>query len=223
VQTELTGDAQTSYREDLQDGEILIGHGTKFREYNEAVFLIVGAGHFEFELKTGLWDKWVNATPDLYDGLIKEQWDTLSGYGKSPIVVICDSSGCTQKAYLTPVPHPYVQSRESFPAYPAPVSTPHVSLQAGELLVGTAVRFAARAYGCNTMDTTTNIPYTVFLIRGPIELDLEIDNGGWEKWVNEFVFDKNMAESLLQPKRDEVMKHANAPLVGYRECIIPPY
>ena len=137
--------------------------------------------------------------------------------------IVISSTPAPTSTNIPPTPSPYIKGYETFGAYPAsPISTPHVSLKDGELLVGTAVRFAAKAYGCNTIDTKVNIPYTVFLIRGPIELDIEIDNGGWDKWVNEFVYDNNVAESLLQPKRDEIMKHENYPLVGLVECIIPP-
>jgi hypothetical protein len=227
VHTELTGDAQKGYSVNLENGEILVGHGTvfqcHFQSYNEATFLITGTGHFDFELKTGLWDKWINVKPDSYDRLIKEQVDVLVAYGKSPIVVICDSSGCVQKGSNKSVLQPpSIKSQENFPAYPAsPVSTPHVSLKDGELLVGTAVRFAAQAYGCNTLDNETNIPYTLILIRGPIELDLEIDNGGWDKWVN--VYDNNFAKSLLTSKIIELKKHPNYSVVGHVECFIPPF
>ena len=94
IETEVTGNSQKRYSVDLQDGEILVGHGEKFQKYNSVAFLIIGAGHFDFELKTGLWDKWTNVTPDLYDELLKEQFDTLTSYDKSPIMVKCDLYGC---------------------------------------------------------------------------------------------------------------------------------
>lgn len=123
---------------------------------------------------------------------------------------------------IPPTPAPYVKGQESFHASPAYPPTPrHIVLSDGELYVGTAVRFAAYTYGCNTMDTPSNIPYTVLLIRGPIEVDVIIDNGGWDYWVN--VYDENFAKSLLEPKRDEVKRHPNYPTVGYVECIIPPF
>jgi hypothetical protein len=94
IETEVTGNSQKSYSIDLKDGEILVGHGEKFQKYNKVAFLIIGAGHFDFELKTGLWDKWTNVSPDLYDQLLKEQFDTLTSNGKSPIMVKCDLNGC---------------------------------------------------------------------------------------------------------------------------------
>jgi hypothetical protein len=94
IETEVTGNSQKSYSVDLQDEEIIVGHGEKFQKYNKVAFLIIGAGHFDFELKTGLWDKWTNVTPDLYEKLLKEQFDTLTSNGKSPIMVKCDLYGC---------------------------------------------------------------------------------------------------------------------------------
>jgi hypothetical protein len=95
-----------------------------------------------------------------------------------------------------------------------------ISLKDGELIVGTAVKFAIRAYGCNTMDVKENISYTVFLVRGPIDVEIEIYNGGWDYWTN--VHDDIFAKNLLESKRDEVKKHPNYLAVGHVECIIPP-
>lgn len=118
------------------------------------------------------------------------------------------------------------QTNTSIPAqiigqenFPDSVIRP-ISLKDGELIVGTAVQFAIRDYGCNTMDTKENIPYTVFLVRGPIDVEIEIYNGGWDYWEN--INDENFAMSLLEPKRDEVKKHPNYLTVGHVECIIPP-
>ncbi len=117
---------------------------------------------------------------------------------------------------LPPTPHPYVKEYETIPSR----VTRRVSLGAGELLVGTAVRFAVRAYNYSTMEINGSPPYTVFLIRGPIEVDVEIENGGWDYWVN--VYDENFAMSLLQSKREEVAQHWNYASVGHLEVIIPP-
>jgi hypothetical protein len=123
---------------------------------------------------------------------------------------------------IQPTSSPYIKSQRTFGAYPTyPVTRGPISLSEGELYVGTAVRFAARTYGCNTIDLKENIPYTVFLIRGPIQIDIEIDNGGWDDWVN--VYDENFAKSLLEPKVNEVKRHPNYPTVGHVECIIPPF
>ncbi len=126
----------------------------------------------------------------------------------------------TPSPTLSPIPTntktltPYIKSQESFQE-----STPrHISLDTGEILVGTAVRFGARSYGCNTMETADNIPYTVFLITGPIEVDIEIYNGGWDHWI--YVSEESFIMSLLEPKRDEVKQHPNYAVVGHVECVI---
>ena len=125
----------------------------------------------------------------------------------------------TDVATLTVIPtqSSSIVGQENFPDS----TVRKISLKDGELIVGTAVKFAVRAYGCNTMDLTQNIPYTVFLIRGPIDVEVEIYNGGWDYWTN--VFDNNFVKSLLEPKRDEVKTHPDYLVVGHVECIIPPF
>ena len=114
-------------------------------------------------------------------------------------------------------PSPYQKGYDTFGAYPAyPVTKRQVILSEGEIYVGTAVRFAARSYGCNTIDMNANIPLTAFIIRGPIQVDIEIDNGGWDYWVN--VFEDDIAKNLLVPKVNEVAAKGK-----YIECVIPPF
>jgi hypothetical protein len=122
----------------------------------------------------------------------------------------------TASPSFTPTQAAKIEGQENFPVYTAR----SISLESGEVIVGTAVQFAARAYGCNTIDKTDNIPYTIFLIRGPIKVDIEINNGGWEHWVN--VYDDGFVSNLLVPKRDEVRKYQNYLAVGHVECVISP-
>lgn len=122
----------------------------------------------------------------------------------------------TTQPAASSTPFPYHNSSETIPP---PRTTRHILLTAGELYVGTAVRFAAREYGYTTMESPGAPPYTVFIIKGPIETDIEIENGGWDYWVN--VFDDNFAEKLLEPKIEEVEQHGNYATVGHRIARIP--
>lgn len=146
---------------------------------------------------------------------------TLTPIPPTPIILptIPISPTTTDIATLesTPTQSSNIVGQENFPDS----TIRKISLKDGELIVGTAVKFAVRAYGCNTMDLTQNIPYTVFLIRGPIDLEVEIYNGGWDYWTN--IFDGNFAKSLLEPKRDEVKTHPDYLAVGHVECVIPPF
>jgi len=119
----------------------------------------------------------------------------------------------------TPIPTPTpIQNMLSQERFRDPVVR-KISLKDGELIIGTAEKFAVRAYGCNTIDTKENTPYTVFLIMGPIETEVEIYNGGWDYWAN--VYDGTFVKQLLESKRDEVRKRPNY-LVVHVECIILP-
>ena len=131
----------------------------------------------------------------------------------SPNIIVSPLPSLT----FTPALFPNVTGQEIFPNF----TIRPVSLKSGELLVGTAVKFAIQDYGCNTMDINENIPYTVFLIRGPIDVKIEIYNGGWDYWVN--IYDDEFAKSLLIPKRNELLPHPNYSTVGHVECIIPPF
>jgi hypothetical protein len=131
----------------------------------------------------------------------------------SPNIIVSPLPSLT----FTPALFPNVTGQEIFPNF----TIRPVSLKSGELLVGTAVKFAILDYGCNTMDITENIPYTVFLIRGPIDVEIQIYNGGWDYWVN--MDDDNFAQSLLEPKINEVKQHPNYPTVRHVECIVPPF
>ena len=99
---------------------------------------------------------------------------------------------------FTPVTQlPSIIRRESF----SELTALSVSLGNGELLVGTAMKFAIHSLNCNTVDINeNNTPSTIFLIRGPIEVDIEIYNGDWEYW--EKVYDDNFAKNLLNYGRD---------------------
>jgi len=121
----------------------------------------------------------------------------------------------TETSIPAPTPVENMLSQESF----RDLVVRKISLKEGELLIGTAERFAVRAYGCNTIDTKENTPYTVFLIMGPIETEVEIYNGGWDYWAN--VYDGTFVKQLLESKRDEVRKRPNY-LVVHVECIILP-
>lgn len=90
--------------------------------------------------------------------------------------------------------------------------TRHISLGAGELIVGTAVYFQ------DNFDQRLP-PFTVFLIRGPIEMDVTIENGGWDHWAN--VYDDAFMESLLAPKIKEVQQHPDYSIRGYRVVRLP--
>lgn len=119
----------------------------------------------------------------------------------------------------TPIPTPTpIQNMLSQERFRDPI-VQKISLKDGELIIGTAEKFAVRAYGCNTIDTKENTPYTVFLIMGPIETEVEIYNGGWDYWAN--VYDDTFVKQLLESKRDEVRKQPNY-LVVHVECIILP-
>lgn len=114
-----------------------------------------------------------------------------------------------------------MKDQEFFKGYPASATHRHVSLNAGELLIGTAVRFAARAYdkSCNTMDVKEQPPYTIFFIKGPIELDMEINDGSWNHWIN-VDDDEKLVTDLLDNKRDEVKQLPDYEIVGHVECLI---
>jgi len=134
-----------------------------------------------------------------------------------PTIPISPTTTDEATLVFTPTQPSSIVGQENFPDS----TIRKISLKDGELIVGTAVKFAVRAYGCNTMDLTQNIPYTVFLIRGPIDVEVEIYNGGWDYWTN--VLDSNFSKNLLEPKRDEVKTHPNYLAVGHVECVIPPF
>ena len=115
---------------------------------------------------------------------------------------------------VSPTITPNMVAQENFPD----TTQRSISLKAGELIIGTAVKFSAPAYNCNTMNLTEKIPYTIFLISGPIKTNIEIYNGGWDYWTN--VYSDNFVKSLLDPKRDEVKRHPDYLIVGHVECII---
>ncbi len=87
------GGFSKDYSVSLGNGEILVGHADTFQNYEGCVaYLIVGPAVFDFSIKSGLWDKWINVTPDLHNGLLKEQSDTLvNKYSCTPVkIVVCD-------------------------------------------------------------------------------------------------------------------------------------
>ena len=94
INTQVTqGGVSKDYSMTLKDGEILVGHADKFQNYESCVaYLIVGPGVFDFSIKSGLWDKWINVTPDLHNNLLKEQSDTLANkYSCTPVKIVkCD-------------------------------------------------------------------------------------------------------------------------------------
>jgi hypothetical protein len=91
VETEVTmGGVRKTYNQHLNDGELLVGHADKFQGYSPCVaFLIVGPGTFEFWIESGLWDKWINTTPQSYQPLLQEQIDTLvNKYQCTPVKTV---------------------------------------------------------------------------------------------------------------------------------------
>lgn len=91
VETEVTmGGVRKTYNLRLNDGELLVGHADKFQGYSRCVaFLIVGPGSFEFWVESGLWDRWINTTPESYQPLLQEQIDTLvNKYQCTPVKTV---------------------------------------------------------------------------------------------------------------------------------------
>jgi hypothetical protein len=101
IDTRVTqGGVSKNYSEILEDGEIIVGHADKFQSYEGCVaYLIAGPGDFNFSVKSGLWDKWINATPHLYESLLKEQSDTLiNKYSCVPVKIVKCEPQCTESA-----------------------------------------------------------------------------------------------------------------------------
>lgn len=93
IGTQTTDDNSENDPMTLEVGEIFVGHADKFLNFEGCVaFLVVGPGEFNFSVESGLWDKWRNVTPDLYDILLKEQSDTLvNKYSCTPVKIVkCD-------------------------------------------------------------------------------------------------------------------------------------
>lgn len=97
---------------------------------------------------------------------------------------------------------PYVKGYVTIEA----LGTRHISLAAGELIVGTADRFQ------EDVNKPGQPPCTAFLIRGPIEMDLTLWYGGWDHWAN--VYDAQLLETLLKQKEGELQQHQTCPSRG---------
>jgi hypothetical protein len=109
----------------------------------------------------------------------------------------------------TATPRPYIKE---YVIISPQRETRHITLAAGELLVGTAVYFQDNF-------NQKLPPFTVFMIRGPVEMDVTIENGGWDYWAN--VYDDEFAESLLAPKIAEVQSHPDYSIRGHRIVRLP--
>jgi hypothetical protein len=86
-----------------------------------------------------------------------------------------------------------------------------VSLAEGELLVGTAQKF----FIIDEYDPS--LLCTAFLVKGPIELEIEIIQGEWDHWIE--VYDEDFAEDLLSHKQAE-LEEADCPF-GRRTVRLP--
>ncbi len=96
VDSQLTGGGvEQSYSKDLNDGEIIVGHSSNVsfakgdyqKDHWAVSFLIVGPGHFEFQVYSGLWDKWKGVSQDRYKPLLQEQFN---------VPVLRDSVACSK-------------------------------------------------------------------------------------------------------------------------------
>jgi len=75
----------------------------------------------------------------------------------------------------------------------------HVSLEAGEVIAGTADRFQ------DNVELSEQPPCTAFVIRGPVEMDLKIWYGGWNYHVN--IYDHESIQGYLAEKIAELRQH----------------
>jgi len=91
----------------------------------------------------------------------------------------------------------------------------HIVLADGELIVGTADRFQG------DVDDVSQPPCTAFVIRGPIEMDLNVWYGGWDKWVH--IYADDAVETLLQQKIAELEAHQTCPSRGIKTVRIPDH
>jgi hypothetical protein len=76
------------------------------------------------------------------------------------------------------------------------LGTCHISLVQGDVLVGTADRFQQDV----NLPEYPQPPCTAFVIKGPIEMDLQIWWGGWDYRTN---LDNSTIEQYLEVKRTE--------------------
>lgn len=94
------GGIERSYSKDLNDGEIIIGHssnvsfakGAYQKDYWAVSFLIVGPGHFDFRVYSGLWDKWTGISQERYKPLLQEQFNVhvlRDGVACSKVTTVC--------------------------------------------------------------------------------------------------------------------------------------
>ncbi len=124
-------------------------------------------------------------------------------------------------------PNPILQDEKSFPLSPTTIEG--LSVGYGEVYVGIARRFAVRTYNYSTMELSENIPYTVFVIKGPnslikgaTEVVIEISDGSWQHWVN--VYDDNFISGIVIDRVEQIRKLPDFSAVGYKKIEIPiPY
>ena len=101
VDSQLTGGGiEQTYSKDLNDGEIIVGHssnvsfakGTYQKDFWAVSFLIVGPGHFDFRVYSGLWDKWTGIFQERYKPLLQEQFNVHAlrdGVACSKVTIVC--------------------------------------------------------------------------------------------------------------------------------------
>lgn len=106
----------------------------------------------------------------------------------------------------TSTPNPEVSDSKTIDSY----GTEKVTLLEGEIIVGTADVFR----------NEEGQPLTVFLIKGPYEMELTIYKGGWEKWKN--VYDEKFIEYRLYEKILELENHEDYEYRGIRIVRLDP-
>jgi hypothetical protein len=111
---------------------------------------------------------------------------------------------------------PSTQGREAFDS----LTGRHVSLGAGEWLIGGAAYFSEDRQGCGTSNRAEDRPYIMFLMQGPVEVDVKIEDGSWEYWVN--LYDWNAAMQALEARVEEWKQSPGHGTSGYVECILTP-
>ena len=90
VDTQATGGGvRVTYKVNLGQNEVLVGHADKFQGYAPCVaYIVVGPGNFEFWIQSGIWYKWINTTPELNKTLLQEQKGILiNKYNYVPVQI----------------------------------------------------------------------------------------------------------------------------------------